>query len=234
MSLGRRTSGEASPATVPAWARLAYALDVDVPLGLPVVDLVRGADRILELGPGPCAWSWRRLLGSPRLSRGVGLERFPVYVASARTAPCWRSLVLGTATHLPFRDAAFDATIALDVVEHLDKRPGARMLEEMKRVSRGLAVIMTPNGFLPQEPDDNPWQQHRSGWTAEELRDLGFRVRGIRGPKLLRGEYARPRIRPAPVGLALSAALSPVSSLRPEWSFQLLAWWENPHSARAR
>jgi hypothetical protein len=218
----------AATRTIPSFRdRAAYAVDVDVPLGLPVADLLRDSNRILELGPGPCGWSWRRLLGSPRLASGVALERYSGYVARARAGSCWGSQVLGTATRLPFRDGAFDASVALDVVEHLEKPEGFRMLGEMKRVSKRRVVVMTPNGFLPQEGDENPWQRHRSGWTVDEFRALGFRVKGVRGPKFLRGEKARPRLRPAWLGVGLSLALSGPASWTPSRSFQLLAWWAN-------
>jgi len=92
---------------------------------------------------------------------------------------------------------SFDAVIALDVIEHLEKNEGLAMLQKMELLARRRVVIFTPNGFLPQgNKEDNVYQVHRSGWTVDEFRELGYTVVGIRGLKFLGGELASIRFRP--------------------------------------
>lgn len=53
----------------------------------------------------------------------------------------------------------------------------------MKRVARREILLFTPNGYLKNEPH-NAWgiegadehQTHKSGWSALELKDLGFEI----------------------------------------------------------
>jgi hypothetical protein len=209
-------------------SRLAYALEADISLGVPVSRLLRDSQAVLEIGPGPPGRSWRRFLGSARLSQGLAVERYADYTIPQPTPDSWGTLIVGTATHLPFHDDSFDASVALDVIEHLTKDGGLQMIKEMKRVSKKVVIVMTPNGFLPQEADENPWQRHLSGWSTREFRDLGFNVRGIRGFRFLRGERAKPVISPLALGVGISMASTPFASLKPEWSFQLLAWYSRP------
>lgn len=205
-------------------ARLRYALDTDLLLGYRVVRELRGCARLLEVGAGPPGLSWSRLLGREALELGVGLDAFRPYLAHVPHAVVrWGQYVIGSAERLPFADGSFDGVFALDVVEHLDKASGWRMIAEMKRVARSTVVLVTPNGFLPQSADENPYQAHRSGWSVEELRGAGFRVRGIRGVRGLRTERAALVLRPTPWGYAMSTLTAPLAAVWPKGAFALCA-----------
>src|SRR4051812_16056971 len=76
-----------------------------------------------------------------------------------------------------FEPDSFDAVVAFDLLEHLSEEDGRRLIAAMETVARRRVVLLTPNGFVPQdEYDDNPLQAHRSGWTPDELGALGFQV----------------------------------------------------------
>ena len=67
----------------------------------------------------------------------------------------------------------------------------------MEKIASKRVIIYTPHGFLPQgEYDNNHWQIHKSGWEIEEMQARGYRIVGIHGHKVLRGEYAKLRWRP--------------------------------------
>ncbi len=123
---------------------------------------------------------------------------------------------------LPYRDGAFDAVVALDVIEHFEKVDALAMIGEMERVSSELVVLLTPNGFVPQEPTEaEPWQEHRCGFGPDELAILGYRVHGVGGLASLRRPYGA--FRSGSVGQALAFASRPVSAARPTTAFHLLA-----------
>ena len=57
----------------------------------------------------------------------------------------------------------------------------------MDEIARKKIVISTPNGFLAQkEVNHNILQTHKSGWTVDELRDLGYKAKGMAGWKFSR------------------------------------------------
>jgi SAM-dependent methyltransferase len=91
-------------------------------------------------------------------------------------------------------EKSFDCVMSIDVIEHLTKEGGLELLRALERIARKRVVIFTPNGFLPQPATpDNPHQEHISGWTADEMRALGYDVFGINGWRPLRGMYAEAR-----------------------------------------
>lgn len=128
-----------------------------------------------------------------------------------------------------FVAGSFDCVVALDLIEHLPKAEGLELIHKMATVSAGRVVLFTPNGFLPQgEYGDNPYQRHRSGWTVDEIRQLGFEVIGINGWKALRGERSALRFRPRVLWGAVSWLTQPIVRNRPEHAFQLLCVRRGP------
>jgi hypothetical protein len=122
-----------------------------------------------------------------------------------------------------FKRDSFDCVTALDLIEHLNKKNGLKLVSMMEKIARRKIIIFTPNGFLKQGSiHNNPYQVHVSGWTPSEMKKLGFRVIGINGWKPLRTEMAAIRYRP----WFFWRIISDISQLfvrnRPEKAFQIL------------
>ena len=167
-----------------------------------------GCQTVLDVGCGNC--SPMRFLEHTHL---VGVDGYAPALDEARRHGTHNEFVLGDVKRIAdlFPNRRFDACIALDVIEHLQKEDGWRMLEAMERLATRRVVIFTPNGFVPQKSKDGDLQEHLSGWTADEMRPRGYRVFGMYGPKSLRGEYHRIKYQPRPFWVLLSnpRSLSP-------------------------
>lgn len=122
-----------------------------------------------------------------------------------------------------FEPGSFDCVVALDVIEHLVRDDGHRLLEAMESIAAKRVIVFTPNGFLDQPPSsDNPHQEHLSGWFPEDFERRRYRVVGINGWRPLRGPYAAIRWRPRPVWRRISIVTQPLMEPRPRHAFQLL------------
>lgn len=121
-----------------------------------------------------------------------------------------------------FESGQFECVVALDVIEHLTREESVQLLEAMERIASKRVIVFTPNGFLPQAPtQSNPHQEHRSGWTVDDLARRGYRVIGINGWRPLRGPYAEIRWRPRSFWLRFSALTEPFATGHPRSAFQL-------------
>jgi len=103
----------------------------------------------------------------------------------ARSQGTYRDLVRGDVTRLPFKDRSFDIALCAEVIEHLRKDDGPRLVHELERVATKRIVLTTPNGFVPYRSllhdrfqDGNPLSIHLSGWEPEELKRFGYRISG--------------------------------------------------------
>lgn len=139
--------------------------------------------RILDIGCGQSS----PLKGVEKGIYKVGLDIYKPYILKSLKLSIHDNYVLGDARALQFKSKSFDCVMATEVLEHLDKHDGEKMIKEMERVAKKKILMTTPNGFLPTYagPDDNPEETHLCGYTAAELKKLGFKVYGLHGLKAL-------------------------------------------------
>ncbi len=185
---------------------------------------IDGFDSVLDLGCGRGdVLVQAGVLTSSRVS---GVDGDEPSLTAAKEAGYARVINSDAMSYLADQESSsFDVVIALDVVEHFKKAAGLELINEATRVARHKVIFMTPNGFQYQAPaPDNPFQEHLSGWTPQEFRDLGFsRITGINGIRALRGEYSAPRIKPKKLGLLLSGLTNSYVRTRPHRAFQFIA-----------
>lgn len=122
-----------------------------------------------------------------------------------------------------FAENSFDCVIANDLIEHLSKEDGEKLIKAMEKIAKKRVVIFTPNGFLEQGIyDNNPWQKHLSGWEVDEMRSKNYKVIGFNGLKSLRGEYAKILNKPQKLWLLISDISQFFVKNKPENAFHIL------------
>lgn len=122
-----------------------------------------------------------------------------------------------------FGNKSFDCVLASDILEHLDKSDGFKLIKLMEKIASKKIIILTPNGFLAQKDAyGNPWQTHRSGYQTAEMKNLGFEVFGINGWKNLKGVRYHVTLRPKYFWLVMAICSQPFVRLNPQKAFNLL------------
>lgn len=161
---------------------------------------VRGA-RVLDVACGTGYGS--EVLGRGGATRVVGVDISPETIAYGATHYASRRVgfLVGDATSLAFKRAAFDVVVSFETLEHL---PGVgEFLDEVGRVlaPRGVFVCSTPNRPITTNSNDpgavsTPF--HVREFTAGEflrlLRGRGFEV-ALYGQRLIPSLLATPVIR---------------------------------------
>lgn len=72
----------------------------------------------------------------------------------------------------------FDIVFMIDVIEHLPKAEGLRVLALLDKCAKQivLAVPVEPEGFHRKNSSENALQEHVSHWTKDEFLKLGYEV----------------------------------------------------------
>lgn len=181
-----------------------------------------GCRTVLDAGCGSA--SPLAQAGFPGLA--IGADIAPTQLAAARRLGFHAALVRADVAHLGavFAPRSVDAAVALDVIEHLERPAAERLLADLERIARRRVVVFTPNGFVPQTGTaENPFQEHRSGFSPEELRARGFTVHGMLGLRPLFGGYGEVRLRPGWLWRRVADLSAPLVYARPGSAFALLA-----------
>ena len=92
-------------------------------------------------------------------------------------------------------ETKIDAVVSIQNIEHLERKQGENLLDFLGVIARKIVIVETPNGFVFQAgTSENPFQEHLSGWTVQDFKSRGYKVRGTSGLKVLKkksnkGEY---------------------------------------------
>ena len=135
---------------------------------------------VLDLGCGPNS----PLQYCRNIKYSVGVEPFKPYLKESKKRKIHDKYLNKKIEELDFPENSFDAVIMIEVLEHLPKSVGLKVIKKAEKWARKKIIITTPNGYFPMgRVDNNPWQEHLSGWTIAEFYKLGFVCYGQAGIK---------------------------------------------------
>lgn len=128
----------------------------------------------------------------------MGVDLYEPYLEESRKKGFHNQYIKADIRKLELEPKSFDAVILLAVLEHLTKEEGYAVIQKIEGWARKKVILTTTNGYLFQDDyDGNPLQEHKSGWDVKDLKDSGYKVRGIFGWKPLRGYLGHPKYKPA-------------------------------------
>ena len=70
-------------------------------------------------------------------------------------------------------DGQYDLILILAMIEHLTQDEGIQLITQLKRVGRAI-ILSVPKNWREQQIPGYPLETHRSHWTEQDLRDVGF------------------------------------------------------------
>lgn len=116
----------------------------------------------------------------------IGIEIFPPYAKSCKQEKIYDDCIISDIRHLPFRKKAFDSVLCIEVIEHLPKRDGFKLIKDLEETACRQVIISTPivpfrldsEEFDLDEFEGNIFQRHRSLWSPNEFRKREYKVIG--------------------------------------------------------
>lgn len=154
----------------------------------------------------------------------VGVELYEPYLEESKKKGIHSQYIKEDIGKVEFKPKSFDAILCSEVLEHLTKEDGYELIKKMEKWAKKKIIITTPNGYLLQDGyDNNPLQEHKSGWSVKELEKLGFKVYGINGWKKLRGYKGEVKYKPTILWIVISDITQKLTYRHPRYAFQLFA-----------
>lgn len=137
-------------------------------------------ESILDLGCGKGLGCSEALSGK----YSVGIDSCEIDLTEAKRKNIYTECIFEDAKDLSFNRKSFDLVISFHVIEHLAKEESRNLIKKMEDLAIKKVVIATPNGFVPSKDyDATNFTGHKCGWTADEFKELGYKVIGVDGLK---------------------------------------------------
>lgn len=163
----------------------------------------------------------------------TGIELYDDSVKEARRSKIYKKVIKGDVTKLTSEllKNKFDLVFSSQVLEHLTKKQGEKVLSRWEKLADKRIVISTPVGFMPyekievKEKEKNPLQTHLSGWEIEEFTSRGYKVRG-QGVVFIYGKNGIARNFPSflPFFSFISIFFAPFIYCFPAFATYMIAW----------
>lgn len=116
----------------------------------------------------------------------TGVDLYKKDAKNANRLNTYENIIIGdvieTSQHLIKKGKKYDLVFSSQLIEHLNKKQGHKLLKLMNKLARNRIVVATPNGYIKQRDEyvgENKHQHHLSGWSAEEFKKKGYEVRGV-------------------------------------------------------
>lgn len=132
---------------------------------------------VLDVGCG--TGSLMLALNRDKRNKVTGVDIFQPSVLQCRRLGVYSKVIKQDIRKLNFPEKSFDIVLSTHVIEHLTKKEGISLMEQLEKIAKKKVVIVTPVGFFEQhEHDNNPYQEHHSGWEAKDFLQRGYKVIG--------------------------------------------------------
>lgn len=141
------------------------------------------ADSLLDLGCGDGALMKSLMVDKKWTVTGVDI--FPKSVKETKKKGIYEKVICGDVVDITKQFVSekkfFDVVFCSQVMEHLPREKGEKLLGIIDSLAKERIIILTPRGYMDQPEvflEDNPHQVHQSGWTEEDFASRGYSVYG--------------------------------------------------------
>ncbi|MCK4533154.1 class I SAM-dependent methyltransferase, partial [bacterium] len=93
--------------------------------------LLNDCDSVLDLGCGPIS-----PLHFCNIIFSVGVDIFEPYLIQSKKKEIHNEYILSNVLDIEFRPKSFDAVVSLEILEHISKKDGYKLIEKMKKYAR--------------------------------------------------------------------------------------------------
>lgn len=165
----------------------------------------------------------------------VGVDVHLPSLKKAKKTGVYKTLKQANLKNLNFKAGSFDVVLASQVIEHISKKDGYKLLNKLEKIAKNKIIVSTPKGYVPFDPfevfDGNPFQRHKSGWSIDELKKIKYNVYGQGSSFIYSREGLLHKYRKFKNFFVLfSYLLSPITYYFPSTSSCLVAVKQNWHS----
>lgn len=110
----------------------------------------------------------------------TGVEVDEQSIKKAKKSRVYQHLVKANLTRGKLTKSKYDVVLCSQVVEHLKKAEGLKLIGLIEQLATKRVIIATTHGFIEYDhgPVKNRFDKHQSGWEINDFSRLGYKVLG--------------------------------------------------------
>jgi hypothetical protein len=121
-----------------------------------------------------------------------GVDIYLDYIQKAKKRGIYRKIFVGDVIKVARqiqqnKKNKYDCVFCSQLIEHIGNKKGEKLLNSFEKIAGQRIIVTTPIGFIKQQEaaiEENPFQEHKSGWSTNYFKKRGYRIIGV-GPKWL-------------------------------------------------
>jgi len=147
----------------------------------------KSSPSILDVGCGKGSQLSKQMRQNIKGQYIVGCDVFRPYIKESKKAKIYNELVFPDANHLPFKLNVFSSVFCFEVIEHLPKKNGEKLLTTIEAISTKEIIFSLPVGHMHQDSfEGNIHHMHKSEWFPQDFKKKKYAVIGSVGPFFIR------------------------------------------------
>lgn len=136
----------------------------------------KSAASILDIGCGQ-GFPMQMIKNRMKVRRSVGVDLFKPYIEIGKKLKIHNKYVVSDVRKIKFGDKSFDVVLALQILEHMNKKDAWKVVERIEKIAKKQVIIATPIGKMYHPVvDNNQLQLHKSGFYPEEFEKRGYKI----------------------------------------------------------
>jgi len=141
-----------------------------------LINEINETDKVLDIGCGKDS-----PLQYIKCKEKIGYDFYEPYIKQSQNKRIHNRYVIGDLEKFNLNEF-FDCIIALEVIEHIGKQEGIKLLNKIEKITNKI-IITVPSGCLNLKPQkgDNPKEKHISEWENKDFVKLGYKTYGLNG-----------------------------------------------------
>lgn len=138
-----------------------------------------GGKTIADLGCGKGIYGFLiRAIRNSSKARILGIDINKENIKFVKKFNIYDKILISILPKLDVDEKSINYVICSEVLEHLNKEQGSKLLDKIDHICNEMAIVTTPN-ILFQPTGNENYDRHESVWSIEEFRKRGYKVYGI-------------------------------------------------------